>query len=233
MQDHSKQHERSGRQHKSTSQSSGAEDQTSEKQARKVGDLHSEHALMRSLMRELFQAEQSAQRQCRAEARRFQGTPPGRALEAVARHADAVEEELPVRARHHDLPVSKAGKAVGNTFSMLRRGVVDLFMDAETSYRATLLGLRHGLDVLMTLRAAAVAADDQELADWCERIRQARAPLIEELAQQLAWFAQHPEQAVAQVGRGMVARGIGALKGQLSRVQAALASRTRIADKPA
>lgn len=172
----------------------------------------SSRQLMRSLMREFFQTEQSAQRHSRIEAKRLAGTPPARALEAVARHADAVLQELPGRARHHNLPVSAAGLWVGEVFSNLRSSVFDLLLDIETSYRGTLLGMRHGLDVMRMLRETAAAANQEELAEWCDRIVKAREPLIEECAQQLSWFGQHSQQAMTAVGTQTLLRGLQALK---------------------
>ena len=168
--------------------------------------------LLRSLMRELFQTEHSAQTHCRVEAERLGQSPAARALEAIARHADAVMEELPIRAKHHALPVSAGGLAVGEMFSQIRRHLADLLMDQETSYRATLLGVRHGLDVMKMFQEAAVAAGQDELAEWCDRIWQARAPLVESCAQQLSWFAQNPEQAVTQVRPRFVEKGLELLR---------------------
>lgn len=187
--------------------------------------VRSEKDLLRSLMRELFQSERSAQRHPRVEAQRLPDTPPGRALEAVARHADAISEELPRRAQKHGLPVSLAGLAAGSTFSQLRRNVFDLFMDVETSYRATLLGMRHGLDVMRMLREAGMAAGDEELAEWSERIYEARAPLVEECAQQLSWFAKNPEKATTPVMGSLLMKGMEFVKERFGRMQLARAER--------
>jgi hypothetical protein len=191
----------------------------------------SEHELMRSLMRELFQTEESARSHPRAEAKRLQGMPPARALESVSRHADAVLSELPGRAKLHHLPVSAAGIALGSTFSTIRRYVTDPLMDSESSYRATLLGMRHGLDVMAALREAATAAQEDELADWSERIFQARKPLVEECAHQLTWFARNPDQALrsslalALKKNETLARGVEAVKAQLGKIQQAISTR--------
>jgi hypothetical protein len=191
----------------------------------------SEKKLMRSLMRELFQTEHSAQTHCRAEAERLPGTPPEHALLATARHADSVLEELPIRAKHHDLPVSPIGVSVGEAFSRIRRHVTDLLMDSETSYRATLLGLRHGVDVWRLLREAALAAKDDDLAAWCDRVYLARVPLIEECAQQLSWFAQHPDEATSSVPGSVLKKGLAILMAPFKRFPAAKTAET--AGKPA
>ncbi len=52
--------------------------------------------------------------------------------------------------------------------SLARYLVVDHLIDAERSYRATLLGLRHGLDVIRLLREVAERDGDRALALWCE-----------------------------------------------------------------
>ncbi len=196
-----------------------APDQEHQTSCTKGNDAENRQRLLKSLMRELFQTEHSAQRHPRVEARRLGTSPPARALDAVARHADAVLEELPIRARHHNLPVSIAGLWVGDMFSKLRQGAIDLLVDVETSYRGTLLGMRHGLDVMRMLRETAAAADDPELAEWCERILKAREPLIEECAQELAWFAQHSQQAMTGVSTQLLLRGWQLLKSYRSRTQ--------------
>ena len=118
-------------------------------------DDASARAYLHSLARELFQTETSAARHCRREAERLGDTGPARALLAVADHADAVLKELPAIAERNDMPVSKGGRMTGALFSQLRDKMFDMLIDSDRSYRGTLLGCRHGLDVVRTLQQLA------------------------------------------------------------------------------
>jgi hypothetical protein len=152
-------------------------------------------SLKRTLGHELFQTETSAVRHCRREARRFGDAAPSRAMLAVAEHASSVLEELPALAAQHGMPVSRSGAAVGALFSEVRERLADHFIDAERSYRGTLLGMRHGEDVVRMLRHVAEASSDATLVAFCDAWLGAREPLVEQAAQQLAWFADHSAQA--------------------------------------
>lgn len=154
------------------------------------------HALLRNLTRELFQTEVSAAKHCRREARRQPGSPPADALIATAQHADRALEELGELARKHDLPRSSAGMLLGALFSESRQRVADHLIDSERSYRGTLLGMRHGTDVVRVFAVAAREAGETELADWAERWLAQRDPLIKEAERQLQWFGKHPERAL-------------------------------------
>lgn len=176
-------------------------------------ELNPHRALLDSLMRELFQTERSAELHASKEAQRFGDAPPARALRAVAQHAISVNAELPRLAEARDLPVSRFGRSLGAAFSLGRRWFADPAMEAERSYRATLLGMRHGVDLVRLIRATADAGGDSDLVAWCIEWLAVREPLVEEVCHQLEWFGWHPEPAtrhrsrIREMVRRMVARG--------------------------
>jgi hypothetical protein len=81
-------------------------------------------------------------------------------------------------------------------------------ISAERSYRGTLLGARHGLDVVRSLRSAAREASREELAGFCERWLERREPLVSAVERELEWFARHPREALsfARTGRKATAK---------------------------
>lgn len=154
-----------------------------------------QHALLRSLFRELFQSERSAMRHPRREAERLGGGPPAQALTAVSDHARDIFAELCAIARTSDLPVSRAGMAIGSLLSIARHVVLDRAVDAERSYRGTLLGMRHGVDVVKLIRKVADASGKVELAGFCTRWLEGREPLVDRVESAMGWFAEHPQRA--------------------------------------
>lgn len=161
--------------------------------------------LLESIFVELFQSERSAEVHPPVEAMPLGDSAPARALRAVSQHALSVREELAEQARRRGLRVTRSGRRIGDAFSWARRTFTDPSMELERSYRATLLGMRHGLDLVKLLRAAAESADDAELAAWCTEFLAVREPLVEDVCSQLAWFGWHPERAIQHRGR---ARGL-------------------------
>jgi hypothetical protein len=159
------------------------------------GDASS-RAYLHSLARELFQTETSAARHCRREAERLADTGPAQALRAVAAHAEVVLEELPGLAERNDMPVSKGGRMTGALFSQLRDKMFDMLIDSDRSYRGTLLGCRHGLDVVRTIQQLAKCMGKTELDAFCANWLNTRTVLVQRLEDELAWFAQHPEEAL-------------------------------------
>lgn len=167
----------------------------------------SERKLLDTLVRELSQAERSAQRHGALEADRLGAVPPASAMRAVARDADAVLRELPGMCRKMGLPASPAGISMGTLFSVLRTTVADRLIDRERSYRGTLLSMRHGVDLVHLLRSAARADKHKDLAAWCDAWLIRREPLVGDVALHLAWFGRHPGQALAPVdGRSWLGR---------------------------
>jgi hypothetical protein len=155
-----------------------------------------EYKLLKTLGHELFQTETSAAWHCRREAKRLAASPPAWALSAVADHAEGVLRELPALAERHGMPISVGGHLVGRAFSALRQTFADRVIDQERSYRGTLLGIRHGIDVVRLLEHVAVVLNDAELANWCEGWLDARVELTARVEDGLAWFARHPVEAI-------------------------------------
>jgi len=158
--------------------------------------------LLRTLMQEFFQTETSAVQHCRREALRYGVAPPAAALVAVADHAEEVLKQLPELAKKAHLPVSKFGMATGAFFSEMRDKVVDWLIQSERSYRATLLGIRHGVDLVTSLRAVAQVEGNSALADFCDGWLNKRRPSMQHVQDELTWFAHHPELAVRSGKRG-------------------------------
>jgi hypothetical protein len=152
--------------------------------------------LLKSMMREFFQTETSAVLHCRREAERLGEAPPSRALLKIAEQAELFLKELPRVAEANDLPKSPGGTAVGAFFSEARDKVFDRLIRTERSYRGTMLGVRHGVDLVQLLGPAAREAAMPELSAFCERWLEARRPLVAELERELAWFANHPTLAM-------------------------------------
>jgi hypothetical protein len=154
-----------------------------------------QRALLVKLSRELFQTETSASWHCRREAETLGDTPPARALAALADHADGVLRELPELAKRHELPVSGLGHLVGRLFSTTRQRLLDRLIDAERSYRGTLLGIRHGMDLVQLMAHTADAIGDDELARWCRAWLEVRRQRAIDVEAELVWFARHPVAA--------------------------------------
>jgi hypothetical protein len=77
----------------------------------------------------------------------------------------------------------------------LRRAVFDRMMSREKSYRATLLGMHHGVDCALLTRAAAGVCGRADITSFLTEWLDERRPLVEDCTHQLAWFATHPEIA--------------------------------------
>ncbi|PCC73570.1 hypothetical protein SAMN02745121_08450 [Nannocystis exedens] len=164
------------------------------------------HTWLANLARELFQTEQSAQRHPRLEAERLGDVPPAHCLRAVADHADSALAELPGLAEQYKLPVSTGGRAVGAAFSVVRNQFADMFLSLERSYRGTLLGMRHGVDLMLLFEKVARRDGAVALADWCVGWLEKRTALLAEAEQALAWFAEHPERALEAATHRPLAR---------------------------
>jgi hypothetical protein len=148
-------------------------------------------ALLRNLAHEVFQTETSASKHCRREAERYKDTPVEQVLLAVANHADVALREFKSLAEQEDLPTSVPGGVLGEAFSLMRDFLADRTIEAERSYRGTLLGIRHGIDVMHMVEHVATAGERPALAEWVRGWLRARTPLAQAVEEQLAWFAKH------------------------------------------
>ena len=88
---------------------------------------------------------------------------------------------------------------MGATFSALRRWIFDHLLHRERSYRGTLLGLRHGIDLVRLVGHLADELGEVELSVWCDQWLERRLGRIEAAEEQLAWFARHAETAAEAV----------------------------------
>lgn len=134
--------------------------------------------LIPALIPELFQSERSAVSHGRREARRWGDTPPAQSLLAVAAHAEAWLVQWQSLASARNLSGKSVGQAIGETFSLVRDRLADNLVRAELSYRGTLLGMRHGVDLIRFLRDAAAAAGDTALAEACSFAFDERTVLV-------------------------------------------------------
>lgn len=146
--------------------------------------------LLDKLLRELMRAEVQALDHAPREARRIGESPPVIALRDVAVHALAMRPRLQLALEGHDLASGRGG--ISATLSTLRQIVTDRMHDAERAYRAALLDLRHGLDVVRVLREVARLEGYFALIRWCDDWLAARRALVSRVAAQLAWFAEQP-----------------------------------------
>lgn len=178
----------------------------------------SEHAWLSTLVHELFQTERSAKVHPIVEAERLGDVPPARVLRAVSAHAELALAELPPLVKRHQLPDSKVGRLVGSTFSTLRDRMFDLLLSAEKSYRGTLLGIRHGVDLVELIQYVAREDGDMVLVEWCGRWLERRRPLVEEAARELKWFAADPDRARAPARQNPLATGWRSLVHRFERV---------------
>jgi hypothetical protein len=164
------------------------------------------------LSHELYQTEQSACDHPIVEAKRLGDVPPAAALRAVAEHAAAALPELKPLLSREDRPTPGLGRTIGAAFSFVRDHAADLLLSSEKSYRGTLIGMRHGVDLVELVLDVAEAQGEPELADWCRRWLDNRRPLVEAAARELAWFAANPEAATAAAKReNPLARGLHAV----------------------
>jgi hypothetical protein len=162
--------------------------------------------LLEHLRGEFWQTETSASQHCRREAARLGDTAPARALSAAAQHADDTLATLPKLFQGGRSTHKTVGAAVGKLFSELRDTLADNLLTSERSYRGTLLGLRHGVD-LVRLMLASTSHDSGDVRLFLEAWLARREPLIAEVAKQFSWFAEHQDQALKHA-RGLFGPGV-------------------------
>jgi hypothetical protein len=148
--------------------------------------------LLEKLLRELVRAEAQAIDHVSREARRIGEVAPVDALRDVAVHAMAMRPRYAKLLEGHGLVAGRGG--ITATLSTLRHFVSDRTVDAERAYRAALLDLRHGLDVVRVLREVARLEELFALIRWCDDWLAARRTLVARVEAQLEWFADHPAE---------------------------------------
>jgi len=153
--------------------------------------------LRRKLCRELSQSEHSAIVHTRREAQRLGDVPPAHALLAIAEHAKAERPRFDALvAKRQPMRGIRIGESVGEMFSVLRHALFDRLLDAERSYRGTLLGCRHGVDLVRLLREVAQREHDAHMVQFCDEWLVERRGLLEHAEQAMVYFAERPARAL-------------------------------------
>lgn len=158
--------------------------------------------LREKLCRELAQSEHDAIIHCCGEASRYGAQAPGQVLRVIADHAREIRPRLDYLWATQRLGL-RLGRVVGEVFSAVRHFAVDWMIDAERSYRATLLGLEHGVGVARLLREVFVHQQDYAALRVCDELIEGRTRLLARAADRLRWFAEHPDVALRS-SRGKV-----------------------------
>ncbi len=160
------------------------------------GGMKDSTLLLTALLPETFQTEQSAITHCAREAERLGEADEAQGMLAVSRHATLSLATLKTLAQARGVDGETAGRVIGASLSELRDKIADRIISSESSYRGTLMGMRHGFDLFTLVRSTAEAEGDVELASFCEDWLAVRGPLIEQAAATLRWFAGHPARAM-------------------------------------
>lgn len=162
--------------------------------------------LRTKLCRELAQSERSADVHTRREARRLGDAPPAHALLALGAHARAEKARFDALACKRQAESGlQLARAVGGLFSTLRHVLFDRLIDTERSYRGTLLGFRHGLDIARLLREVSLRLGDDHLVGFIDDWMPRRLELLHVAERELAWFAEVPARAVQSGARAAIA----------------------------
>lgn len=143
--------------------------------------------LVEKLLREIARAETQAIEHAPREARRLGATPPVAALQDIANHAASMQTRIAGVLRAYDMVVARP--SFGTTLASLRNLVVDRVHDSERAFRAALLELRHGVDVVKLLREVAHTEELFGVIRWCDDWLVVRRPLVARVEAQLTWFA--------------------------------------------
>jgi hypothetical protein len=147
--------------------------------------------LLDKLIRAIGRSETEAIDHPARETKRVGDAAPVIALREVAAHASAMQLRFDDVLRRHEIPVHRSGLAgLGATLVALRYLVVDRVVDAERSFRASLEGLRRGLDLVKLLRDVSRRQELFGVIRWCDDWLGARRTLVAGVEAQLGWFAQ-------------------------------------------
>ena len=146
--------------------------------------------LLEKLLRELVRSEAQAIEHAPREAKHIDEATPVGALRDVAVHAISMRPRFMQVLDGHNLAASRGG--ISATLSTLRHLVTDRIHDAERAYRAALLDLRHGVDVVRVMREVARLEELFALIRWCDDWLAARRTLVARVEAQLGWFADQP-----------------------------------------
>lgn len=157
------------------------------------GPTSDRRRLLDRLLRELVRSEAQAIEHAPREAKRIGETPPVDALRDVAAHALAMRPRFTQVLDGHGLAAGRGG--ITATLATLRQLVTERIHDAERAFRAALLDLRHGVDVVRVMREVARLEELFALIRWCDDWLAARRTLVARVEAQLAWFAERPAES--------------------------------------
>ena len=157
--------------------------------------------LREKLCRELAQSEHDASIHTRREAARLGDALPAMKLRAIAAHAEYMRPRLDSLLVHGQPVGIRAGRLVAEILSGLRHYAFDRLLGGERSYRATMLGLKHGLDCARLLREVARRDERVRLHRFCDDLIAEREVLIRDAEAALVWFAAHADIATASGAR--------------------------------
>jgi hypothetical protein len=144
--------------------------------------------LLEKLIREITRAEAQALDHPVREAKRVGEVAPVHALREVALHAAIMRPRFEEVITGHGISRHRSG--LGASLATLRHLVVDRVIDAERSFRTSLLDLRHGIDVVKLLREVARREELFGVIRWCDTWLGARRTLVARVEAQLAWYAE-------------------------------------------
>ena len=149
-------------------------------------------AMMRSLLAELLHEEEALVTRTRRDADRYDGVELDAPFYAIATHAEATLMRLDVLATARNMGRKRASRLVKCLLACASELYRERFVSAERAYRSTVSTLRSGMDLVRLARSAADVAGDAELTDFCEEWLSRRGALVENLSEQLDWFADRP-----------------------------------------
>lgn len=157
--------------------------------------------LLDKLCRETAQSEYDAHLHTRRHARRLGDCPPGDALVAISQHAEAAWPRFVVAASLERGLGIELARWTAMLFSNLRHFALDRIIDAQRAYRATLLGLVHGIDCARLMRQVALLRGERALVTWCDDVIPEREDLLQHASRALLWFASEPAVALRASSR--------------------------------
>jgi hypothetical protein len=152
-----------------------------------------------SLARAAFKTERTAMRHCQREADRIRHTAPVGTLLAIAQHAQASLGLLPSVMERDGLTIGlHDGHDEPNVFAELREALSGLWLEGARAFRAMLLNLRHGIELMRNVAASASASRRLALAGFCEAWIATRTSLLAQAESELLWLLEHPEKGSEQ-----------------------------------
>ena len=155
--------------------------------------------LLNNLTQELFHAEISAVCHCQHEADRLRHTAPAEAMLAISEHAREALQALLAVCAQHGLSTNAEASFTERVYAKLRNTFADRLVQSERAYRSTLLGVRHGVDLMRMLSLGAATANKSALAAFCVPWLKTRTELLQRAEVELQWFVHHPQSALLHV----------------------------------